>query len=171
MGKKILLAIAILVLISLTAVFAFHNNTQDFDGNFEMKVPLGKEYYDVSYCLPNGRLGCAMEYWDVNSGCQMSEEDIVIYYYDDSLLAEGESDTWQHTLNTLTLSYLYKHQQNDGNLVILTNDIGMHNMPPYIVGVVNDDASKVVFVGGYNLDDLKYYANSVKFSWGKLWTF
>lgn len=164
MGKKILLAIVILALISITVVFAFQNNTQDFDGNFAMNVPIGKQYYDIAYCLPNGRLGSTMEYWDANSGCQMTEDEIVVYYYDDSYLVAGENNALEHAINTLTTSYLYKFSQNDGNLMILTNDIGMRNMPPYIVGVVNDDASKVVFVGGYHLDNLKYYANSVKFN-------
>ena len=163
MGKKLLLAIVILALISITVVFAIQSNEQDFDGNFTMNVPIGKEYCDVSYCLPNGRLGCAMEYWDVNSDCQMGDDDIVMYYYDNSCLADGETNAWKHAMNTLTTSYLYEPYRNDGNLVILTNDVGMRNMPPYIVGVTNNDQSKVVFVGGYNLDDLKYYANTVKF--------
>lgn len=162
MGKKILLVV-ILILISITAIFAFQNNTQDFDGNFTMNVPLGKQYYDVAYCLPNGRLGCVKEYWDVNGGCVMGENDIVMYYYDDSCLVEGETSAWQHAIGTLTTSYLYDYFQNDGDLVILTNDIGMNNMPPYIVGKSNNDESKVVFVGGYNLDDLKHYANSIEF--------
>ena len=34
-------------------------------------------------------------------------------------------------------------------------------MPLYIVSVRNNDQSKVVFVDGYHLDDLKYYENSV----------
>ena len=44
------------------------------------------------------------------------------------------------------------------------NDLGMHNVPEYLVGVTNDDGSKMVFVGGYDLNMLKSYANSVKFS-------
>lgn len=164
MGKKILVAIAILALISIIALFAFQNNAQDFDGDFTMNVPMGKQYYDASYCLPNGRLGCVKEYWDVNTGCEMGENDIVVYYYDNTCLVEGETNAWQHAIGTLTTSYFYKSYQDEGNLVILSNDIGMRNMPLYIVGVANEDASKVVFVGGYHLDDLKHYANSVKFS-------
>ena len=163
MGKKLLIAVIVLALISFTLVFAVQNNSQDFDGNFTMNVPIGKEYYDVSYCLPNGRLGSAMEYWDVNSGCEMAEDEFVVYYYDNSCLVEDETNAWQHAINVLTTSYLYEPYQNEGNLVILSNDIGMRNMPPYIVGVTNDDQSKVVFVGGYHLDDLKHYANTVKF--------
>jgi len=163
MGKKFLITIIILALISFSVVFAVQSNAQDFDGNFNMDIPIGKEYYDISYCLPNGRLGSAREYWDVNSGCEMDEDEIVVYYYDNSCLVEGESDAWQHAVNVLTTSYLYESYQNEGNLVILANDIGMRNMPPYIVGVTNDDQSKVVFVGGYYLDDLKHYANTVKF--------
>ncbi len=163
MGKKLGVLCIVLLLVSVTVVFAVQNNTQDFDGNFTMNVPIGKEYYDASYCLPNGRLGCVMEYWDVNSGCQMADDDIVMYYYDNSCLVKGETNAWQHAIDTLTTSYLYKPYQNEGNLVILTNDIGMSNMPPYIVGVTNNDQSKVVFVGGYHLDDLKHYANTVKF--------
>lgn len=163
MGKKLLLAIVILILISLTVVFAFQNNTQDFESDFTMNVPIGKVYYDSAYCLTNGRLGCVKEYWDVNSGCIMSEDDMVVYYYDDSCLVDGDGNVWQHAIDTLTTSYLYKPYQKEGDLVILTNDIGMRNVPPYLVGVSNDDASKAVFVGGYHLDDLKYYINSIKF--------
>ena len=42
MGKKLLITIIILALISLTVVFAVQNNSQDFDGNFSMNVPIGK---------------------------------------------------------------------------------------------------------------------------------
>ena len=45
----------------------------------------------------------------------------------------------------------------------MTNDIGMRNMPPYLVGTANDDGSEAVFVGGHNLNDLKRYAHSVEF--------
>jgi hypothetical protein len=39
----------------------------------------------------------------------------------------------------------------------------MRNLPEYVVGVTNDDGSKVVFVGGYDLNMLKKYAKSVEF--------
>ena len=93
----------------------------------------------------------------------MDKNEFVVYYYNNSLLVEGESNALQHSLNGLNTSYLYKIEQNDGNLFVLTNDIGMRNMPPYLVGTANDDGSEVVFVGGYNLNDLKRYAHSVEF--------
>ena len=158
-----LLAIIIFVLISTTAVNSFQMNNYDFEGLFTMNVPFGKEYEDIAYCYPNGRLGCAREYWDVSTGCEMSPDDIVIYYYDDSYLVEGETNALQHAINTLNTSYFYEFNQKDGDLMILTNDIGLRNMPPYLVGVVNEDASEVVFVGGYHLNDLKGYANSIEF--------
>ena len=164
MNKKALLIIIIIVaIISLVSINSIQSSRQDFDGLFEMNVPMGIHYRDIAYCLPNGRLGCVKEYWDENSGCDMSKGEIVIYYYDDSCLSGGESNTLDHAINTLTTSYFYKFNQNDGKLMILTNDLGSKNMPPYIVGVSNDDDSKVVFVGGYDLNDLKYYANSIEF--------
>ena len=42
--------------------------------------------------------------------------------------------------------------------------------PKQQVTVLSDDGSEVVFVGGFNLDDLKKYASSVNFKWGELWT-
>lgn len=100
---------------------------------------------------------------DDDTGCELEDDDIMICYYNDSYLVEGESNAWQHAVNALTTSYLYEIAQDDGNSLVLTNDIGMRMMPPYLVGVKNDDASKAVFVGGYHLDDLKKYANSVEF--------
>ena len=163
-SKKFLLLLIVIVIFSITAVNSFMSANQDFDGLFTMNVPSGQHYSDVSYCKPNGELGSAKEYWeDNNLNCELDEDEMVVYYYDNSLLVEGESNAWQHAIDDLTGSYLYKSYQNDGNLVILTNTIGMRNVPEYIVGQANDDGSKVVFVGGYNLDDLKNFANSIEF--------
>lgn len=140
------------------------NSTQDFDGHFTMKVPLGEHYRDVAWCLPNGALGCACEYREKDSSCEVTEGEMVVYYYNDSQLVEGESNAWQHAVNDLNKSYLYQIQPNDGNLLILTNDIGMRSMPPYLVGMPSDDKSEAVFVGGYNLEDLKNSANTIKFN-------
>lgn len=139
------------------------SSTYDFDGLFTVDLPIGQEYWNVAWCHPNGSLGCKNEYWEKDAGCEINGDEIVIYYYDDSLLSDGESSAWQHAINDLTNSYFYEVNQNDGNLVVLTNDIGMRNMPPYLVGKVNNEGSKVVFVGGHNLDDLKKCANTVKF--------
>lgn len=136
---------------------------QNFDGLFTVDVPVGQHYSNVAWCLPNGRLGCANEYWEDNADCEIDGNEIVIYYYDNSLLVEGESNALQHALHGLNTSYLYKIHGRDGNLFVLSNDIGMRKMPPYLVGVANDEGSEVVFVGGNNLNDLKRYASSVKF--------
>jgi hypothetical protein len=139
------------------------NSTQDFEGLFTMDVPLGQHYADVAWCRPNGRLGCEKEFWEDNAGCQIDDDEMVIFYYDNSQIVGGESNAWQHAINDLTTSYLYEISQNDEDAIVLTNDIEMQNLPQYLVGKVNNDGSKVVFVGGYNLDDLKSYANSVAF--------
>ena len=139
------------------------SSTYDFDGLFAMDVPAGQHYSDVAWCRANGALGCAREYWEDNAGCEIDGNEFVVYYYNNSQLVEGESNAWQHAINDLTGSYLYTVYQDDGDSIILTNDIGMRNMPQYLVGKVNGDGSKVVFVGGYDLDDLKKYADSIEF--------
>ena len=139
------------------------SSTYDFDGLFTMDIPIGKHYSNAAWCKPSGGLGCANEYWEDNAGCEIDQDEFVVYYYNNSILCDGESNAWQHAVNGLTTSYLYDVYQNNGGMLVLTNDIGMRNLPPYIVGVTNDDGSEVVFVGGFNLDDLKKYASSVNF--------
>lgn len=139
------------------------NSTYDFEGLFTIDLPMGQDYWNVAWCHPNGALGCAKEYWERDAGCEIDRDEIVIYYYDNSLVCDGESNAWQHAINDLTTSYLYEIYQNDGDSIVLINDLGMRNMPPYLVGKVNNDGSQVVFVGGHNLDDLKKCANTVKF--------
>ena len=39
----------------------------------------------------------------------------------------------------------------------------MRNVPKYVVGLTNDDGSEVVFVGGYDLNNLNQYVNSIRF--------
>ena len=163
MNKKVILILMIiLALTSIMAVTSFKSN-QDFDGLFTMDIPAGQHFTDVAYCLPNGALGCSREYLNDNTGCELEQDDIMIFYYNDSYLVEGESNAWQHAVNDLTTSYFYQVVQDDGNSLVLTNDLGMKVMPPYLVGVKNDDGSKAVFVGGHHLDDLKRYADSVEF--------
>lgn len=87
---------------------------------------------------------------------------IVVYYYNNSLLSQGESNALEHSLNVLTKSYLFQPQQ-DSDFIILTNDVGMKAVPSYLAGVSNDDGSEVVFVGGRNLNDVKHYASTVEF--------
>ncbi len=139
------------------------HSTYDFEGLFTADLPIGQEYSDVSWCHSNKRLSCAAEYWENNAGCEIDGDEAVMFYYDDSLLVNGEQNAYQHAVNVLTKTYLYKFYQKEGNLLILTNDIGMNNLPEYLVGVGNDDGSKAVFVGGYNLEKLKSYASSIKF--------
>lgn len=128
-----------------------------------MDVPIGQHYSDVAWCRSNGGLGSAKEYWEDDSNCELDGNEIVVYYYDNSLLVEGESNAWQHAIDDLTTSYFYKFYQNDDDLVILISTLDMRNVPQYLVGQANDDGSEVVFVGGYNLDNLKKYADSIEF--------
>lgn len=163
MNKKLLIVIVILAIVLLIFSFPLNLFAQDFEGHFTMNVPMGKQYRDIAYCLPNGGLGSIAEYWEVNTDCEIDDGDIVVYYYNNSLLVEGESSAWQHALNGLTTSYLYQRAPDDGDLVILTNDVDMRRMPPYLAGKSNDDGSEAVFVGGRNLDDVKRYASTIEF--------
>ena len=162
-NKKLLILLIVIIFSSITVINAFSSSNQDFDGLFTMDIPTGQHYSDVAYCKPNGELGSVKEYWEDNSNCEIDKNEIVIYYYDSSLLVECESNTWEHVINNLMGSYLYKFYQKDGNKLILTNDLGMRNVPKYVVGLTNDDGSEVVFVGGYDLNNLKQYVNSIRF--------
>lgn len=160
--NKKFLGVILIVVIVLIIIMPI-NSTQDFDGLFTMNVPLTQHYSNVAWCRANGALGCANEYWEDSAGCEIDGDEMVIYYYNGSLLGSGESNTLKHVLNGLTTSYLYELNKTDGDLIILTNDISMRNMPTYLVGKQNEGGSEVVFVGGYDLDNLKNHANSVKF--------
>ena len=161
--KKWLLLMVILALVCVTAVSSFATASQDFDGLFTMDVPLGQHYSDLGWCHSNKPLGCTKQYCEDNSDCVIGENDFAVYYYDDSQLSAGESNAADHALHVLTTTFLYDFYQSDGDMIILHNDIGMQNLPEYAVGVRSDDESKVVFVGGYDLDMLKKYAGSVEF--------
>ncbi|WP_298501128.1 hypothetical protein [uncultured Methanobrevibacter sp.] len=161
MNKKIFILILV-VIIALCLIMPI-TSTQDFDGNFTMEVPFGSHYSNVAWCRANGALGCADEYWEENAGCDLDENEMVVYYYDDSLLGDGESNVLQYAVDDLTYTYLYEIHNDDENSLVLKTDYSMHNTPTYLVGKVNGDASKVVFVGGHNLDDLIHYANTIKF--------
>ena len=162
--KKFLVLIVIFALVAITAVNSFTTSTQDFDGLFTMDVPIGQHYSDSVLCISNKPLYCTKKYCEDDSGCEIGEHDFVVYYYDNSQLFEGESNAAEHAVHAATTTFLYEFYNRDGDLIVLYNDLGMHNVPEYLVGVTNDDGSKMVFVGGYDLNMLKSYANSVKFS-------
>ena len=162
-NKKLLALSVILVLVGITFVYPILTPTQDFDGLFTMNVPMGKHYWDAAWCHSNKALGCSKEYWDENGDCLIDSDDFVVYYYNDSQVSEMGSNAWQHAVDTLTTTFLYEVYQTDGNLLILHNNVDMRNLPEYLVGVSNDDGSEAVFVGGYDLNMLKSYANSVEF--------
>lgn len=162
MGKKIL-TIFIIAFIALFALSSLNFAGQDFDGLFTMDVPLGQHYSNVAWCKPSGGLGCLNEYWEDNAGCDIEEGDMVIYYYNNSWLVDNEANAREHALNTLTTSYMYEYNGNDGDLIVLTNDIDMKAMPPYLVGKSSGDDSEIAFVGGKNLDDIKRYADTIEF--------
>ena len=86
----------------------------------------------------------------------------MVYYYNNSLLLGGESNTLEHVLNGLTTSYLYQASK-EGDLMILTNDEDMTKMPPYLAGKSSENGDEVVFVGGRSLNDVKHYANTIEF--------
>ena len=163
MNKKVLLIIVIFAIILFMFQFVLGHSNQDFDGHFMMEVPFGDHYSNVAWCWANGALGCEGEYWEDSAGCELDDGEMIIYYYNNSLLCDGESNAWQHAVNGLTTSYLYEIYQNDGNSLVLTTNIGMRNMPPYLVGKANQDGSEAVFVGSKNLDDAMRYANTIEF--------
>ena len=145
------------------AHFVVGHSNQDFDGHFTMDVPFGCHYTNVAWCWSGGGLGCRCEYWDDDAGCDLVDGDIVVYYYNESQLVEGESNILQHAGNTLNTSYLYHVHYGHDDSLILTNDIDMRKMPPYLVGKESPDGSEAVFVGSRNLDDAKHYANTIEF--------
>jgi hypothetical protein len=161
--KKWLILIVILAIIGVTAVNSFATSSQDFDGLFTMDVPIGQHYRDVTWCHSNKPLGCAIQYWYDDPNGLIDKDEFAVYYYDNSQLWSGESNAWEHAVNVLTTSFVYNVYQTDGGFLVLHNDIDMSNLPEYLVGVTNDDGSKVVFVGGYDLNMLKSYASSVQF--------
>lgn len=163
MNKKVLLIIMIFAVISLAAQFAVSQSNQDFDGHFMMNVPFGKHYRNVEWCHDNGALGCKAEYWDDDNGCVIGEKDIVVYYYNSSLLSQGESNVLEHALNVLTTTYLFQEYQLDGDLIVLTNGLGMRRVPTFMVGKGSESGDEAVFVGGRDLDYVKQYASTIEF--------
>ena len=164
MNKKVFVIAVILAIISLIVLFTiFHSSTQDFDGHFTMEIPSGTHYSDVAWCWANGALGCKGEYWDDDSDCVIGEKDIVVYYYNNSLLGDGESNAFEHAVNGLNTSYLFKIYQYDGDLIILTNDLGMRRVPTFLVGKSSETGDEAVFVGGRDLDYVKHYADTIEF--------
>lgn len=129
-----------------------------------MNVPLGQHYSDAVWCYSNKPLGCAKEYLnDDDANGVIDEDEFAVYYYDDSQVRGGYSNAADYSIDVLTKSFVYDFYQSDGDMLVFNNDIGMTNLPKYVVGVRSADNSKVVFVGGYDLDMLKSYASSVKF--------
>lgn len=166
MNKKSLIAIFVLILIiiSLVALILPKLSSQDFDGHFTMNVPLAKHYRDVAWCWGNGGLGSQCEYWEDNDEGVITGNDIVIYYYNNSLLSDGESNALQHAVEGLTHSYCFQRHPDDGNLMVFTNDIGMSAVPTFLVGKSSESGDEVVFVGTRDLDLAKRYANTIEFS-------
>lgn len=157
-SKKFLLLLPFIALIFVAVVSSVTIANQDFDGLFTMNTHIGEHFTEVWSCYQSKPLGCNKLYWEDNS-----DGELILVYYDDSNLMSYESNAWQYAINILNTTYLYKFYEEDGNLIVLTNDITMRNLPPYLVGVSNDDGSKAVFVGGYNLGELKTYAKSIEF--------
>ena len=155
--KRWILLIVILTLIAITAVSSFATATQDFDGLFTMN------YSDAAWCYSNKPLGCAKEYLKDDFDGVIDEDEFAVFYYDDSQVAGGYSNAADYSIHVLTTSFVYNFYQSEGDMLVFYNDIGMKNLPEYVVGVRSDDNSKAVFVGGYDLDMLKSYASSVKF--------
>ncbi|MEE1133262.1 MAG: hypothetical protein UHW60_00690 [Methanobrevibacter sp.] len=156
--------IVILALMAIMAVSSFATATQDFDGLFTMEVPIGEHYSDAAWCYSNKPLGCAKEYLkDDDPNGVIDEDEFAVYYYDNSQVSGEYSNAADYSTYVLTTSFVYKFYQSEGDMLVFYNDIGMTNLPKYVVGVRSDDNSKAVFVGGYDLDNLKYYANTVKF--------
>lgn len=168
MSKKLftiflMAVIAVLVLPSFNFADDEPYDTQFFDGSFNMTVNLGKVYVPSH---SNGSLGSVREYTDNNSDGNFRQGDINVYYYNESVLKDNETDVLEHVLNELTDTYSYQINGNDGDLIILQNDKDMCGIPFFLVGKSSSNASKVVFVGGQNMNDLTGYAKTIVFSDG-----
>lgn len=48
--------------------------------------------------------------------------------------------------------------------MIFTNDMGMSAVPTFLAGKSSENGDEIVFVGGRDLNLLKHYANTIKFS-------
>lgn len=161
-NKKTIMFIIILIIVALFLIMP-SSSTYDFEGLFTIDLPPGQNYWNVAWCHEGGGLGCKNEYWERDAGCDINGKEVVVYYYNGSLLEPGQTDVGQYAVDTLNKSYIYQFYQSDGDLIVLKNDIGMHAVPPFMVGKISDDRSEAVFVGGCNLDDLKEYSRSVEF--------
>lgn len=163
MNKKVLLIIVLLAIIIFMAQFVVGHPRQDFDGHFTMDVPFNCHYSNVAWCWDGGGLGCRCEYWEDYAGCELSDGEMIVFYYNESLLCDDETSLLRQTINTLNKTYMYQVWPAEGDLMILTNDLDMKNVPPYLVGKESYDGSEIVFVGCRNLDDAKQYANTIEF--------
>lgn len=163
MNKKVLAIAVILAVILVMAIFKVTPYSQDFDGHFTMEVPFPKHYSDVSWCWSNKALGCTAEYQADDFNCAIGDRDIIVYYYNSSHLSNGESNLLEYVVNGLTTTYLFKEYQRDGDLVILTNDLGMSMVPTFLVGKCSQTGDEVVFVGGRDLEYVKHFARTIEF--------
>lgn len=166
MSKKIftILAMALVAIFALSSLnFAFADDepyiNQTFDDVFTIEVPLEKTLSPASV---NGSLGSVHEYYDSSTEGNFRNGGIIVYYYDDSILSDNESDVMGHVLQDLTTTYSYQLNQNDDEMAILENDADMCGIPPFLAGKSNGEG-KVVLVGGENLNELESYVNSIQF--------
>ncbi len=156
--NKYIIALLLALIIALFCVPV--NSYQSFDDKFYVNTQPGEHYEDVAWCRANGALGCAAEYWEDDAGCEIDGDEVVIYYYNESIIAD-ESSVYEHVKRSLTTTYLYEEQQHKGKIIFFTCTIEMRNMPRYIACVGHND--EVVCVGGNNLDKIEQYAESVTF--------
>ena len=164
MKKRYILLFALLGILILlfspinTAICTYQN----FDNQFYVSTQMNEHYEDVSWCKPNGALGCVAEYWEDDAGCELNGDEVAIYYYNESVLLDGESNVYHHVHENLIHSYLYKEQQHQGKNTLFKSTINMRNVPPYLMCVRH--GNKVVCVGGENIDKIKQYSQSVVFN-------
>ena len=161
MNKKILaLLIVFIAAISIANIYAVETTNKDFDELFKMDVPSSENF--TNPCVEENQYAP-----DLCANVQFDGENFTIYYYNDSSMssdfdAENITDYLPQMLKSNSM-YLDK-PEIDGNLYIWNNSIkGDSSSSNYLVGISSEDATQMVCLEGNNLDDLKTYANTVKF--------
>lgn len=157
--NKYIIMLLLLIVVLLTCTFSY--SYQNFDDNFHINTDAGEHYENIAWCRANGALGSAAEYWEDNAGCELNGDEVVIYYYNESVINNDENNVYEHVYHDLITTYLYEEMQRKNNLIFFKCKIDMKNMPQYLVLCTEQD--EVVCIGGNNLDKIERYGQSVIF--------
>lgn len=170
MDKKFFTLLAVfIVAISVASVCAVETTNHDFNGLFKMDVPSAENFINSTESgLYAPELSAALyEFGDeavLKDGADL-KDNITVYYYDESTIS-GEykaGNTTDFVTSMLKSNSVYMDEPTQEDSIFIWNDTVSQSDAKYLVGVSSDDDTKMVCIEGFNLDDLKTYANSVEF--------